>query len=232
MATTRRGLSGFTLSAVAHDVLRALADASFLPHQAGLALDAIVRAGYRRLISHRRMLQWTSAQALPGAGLKRPRVLMMSMALVSLASVIAALLMLRWMPSGLANASPWLAAWFLSPLAAWLLNLKPRVQERPLALPPADARFLREIARRTWRYFDDFVSADTSWLPPDNYQVSPRNELAMRTSPTNIGLWMAEPPGGARFRIPDRRPGHRKAHAHHADHRGAAALRRSPAELV
>jgi len=26
--------------------------------------------------------------------------------------------------------------------------------------------------------------------PTDNYQVSPRNHLAMRTSPTNIGLWM------------------------------------------
>ena len=190
MATTRRGLRGFALSAVAHDVLRALVDAAFLPHQAGLALDAIVRAVYRRFVSHRRMLQWTSAQALPGAGLKGPRVLMMSMTLVSFASVCAAFLMLRWMPSGLANAGPWLAAWFLSPLAAWLLNLKPRALERPLALPPADARFLREIARRTWRYFDDFVDAGTSWLPPDNYQVSPRNELAMRTSPTNIGLWM------------------------------------------
>jgi cyclic beta-1,2-glucan synthetase len=115
---------------------------------------------------------------------------MMSMALVSIASVVAAFLMLRGTPSGLANAGPWLAAWFLSPLAAWLLNLKPRAQQRPLALPPADARFLREIARRQWRYFDDFVSAETSWLPPDNYQVSPRNELAMRTSPTNIGLWI------------------------------------------
>ncbi|MGO9410402.1 MAG: GH36-type glycosyl hydrolase domain-containing protein [Spirochaetia bacterium] len=190
MATTRRGLRSFTLSSVAHDVLRALADAAFLPHQAGLALDAIIRAGYRRLISHRGMLQWTSAQALPGVDPRRPRVLMVSMALVSLASAITAFLMLRWMPSGLANASPWLAAWFLSPLAAWLLNLKPRAQGRPLALPPAEARFLREIARRTWRYFDDFVDAGTSWLPPDNYQVSPRNELAMRTSPTNIGLWM------------------------------------------
>ena len=46
------------------------------------------------------------------------------------------------------------------------------------------------MARRTWRYFSDFVGEATSWLPPDNYQVSPRNHLALRTSPTNIGLWM------------------------------------------
>ncbi len=190
MATTRRGLRSFTFSAVAHDVLRALVDASLLPHQAGLALDAIVRTGYRRFISHRKMLQWTSAQSLPGTGSKKRLLLMLSMGMVSLASVVAAFLLLRWVPSGLANAAPWLAIWFLSPLAAWILSFKPRVLARPVTLPPSDARFLREIARRTWRYFDDFVGADSSWLPPDNCQVSPLNELAMRTSPTNIGLWM------------------------------------------
>ena len=46
------------------------------------------------------------------------------------------------------------------------------------------------LRSRTWRYFSDFVNEETSWLPPDNYQVSYQNQLAMRTSPTNIGLWM------------------------------------------
>jgi cyclic beta-1,2-glucan glucanotransferase len=190
MATTRRGLRGFPLSGVARDVLRALADAAFLPHQAGLALDAIVRTGYRSLVSHRKMLQWTSTQELPGAGTKRPTVLMLSMAMATLVSAAVAFLLAIRVPSGLANAGPWLAVWLLSPIVAWILSIKPHARERPLALPPGDVRFLREIARRTWRYFDDSVSADTSWLPPDNYQVSPLNELAMRTSPTNIGLWM------------------------------------------
>ena len=190
MVTTRRGLRGFNLFDIAHDALRALADAAFLPHQAALALDAIVRAAYRGLFSHRGMLQWTSAQDFPDAGPRGPRAFMVGMTLISIGSAVAAFVMLRRMPSGFGNAAPWLAAWFLSPLAAWLLDAKPRAQERPVALPAPDARFLREVARRTWRYFDDFVSAETSWLPPDNYQVSPRNEVAMRTSPTNIGLWM------------------------------------------
>ena len=53
MATTRQGLKDFSFSKVAHDLLRAVADAALLPHQAGLALDAILRVWYRRLISHR-----------------------------------------------------------------------------------------------------------------------------------------------------------------------------------
>jgi cyclic beta-1,2-glucan synthetase len=80
--------------------------------------------------------------------------------------------------------------WFLSPLLGWLLNLRPAEQQRDCPLPETDHRFLRYVARRTWRYFSTFVSDDTSWLPPDNYQVSHQNRLAMRTSPTNIGLWM------------------------------------------
>ena len=39
-----------------------------------------------------------------------------------------------------------------------------------------------------WRFFDRFVSAETSWLAPDNFQDDPAPVVAMRTSPTNIGL--------------------------------------------
>ena len=57
-------------------------------------------------------------------------------------------------------------------------------------MTPDDRRFLRAVARRTWRYFDEFVSPQTSWLPPDNVQETPQREIFLRTSPTNIGLWM------------------------------------------
>ena len=57
-------------------------------------------------------------------------------------------------------------------------------------LTTADRRFLRATARRTWRYFDEFVGPHTSWLPPDNVQETPIREIFLRTSPTNIGLWM------------------------------------------
>src|SRR3569623_971289 len=44
------------------------------------------------------------------------------------------------------------------------------------------------LARRTWRYFDDFLGPDDNWLPPDNFQNYPAPMLASRTSPTNIGM--------------------------------------------
>jgi cyclic beta-1,2-glucan synthetase len=47
---------------------------------------------------------------------------------------------------------------------------------------------LRDIARKTWRYFEEFFSEQDNWLTPDNYQEYPGDVLAHRTSPTNIGM--------------------------------------------
>jgi len=190
MATTRQGLKSFSFSKVAHDLLRTVAEAALLPHQAGLALDAILRVWYRRLISRRGLLEWTSAQVTPWSAPRRQPLFVAFLGLASIFSGIVGWAVQRWMPSNLAMASPWLVLWFLSPLIGWLLILRPHAKRPQFLLPEKDLQFLRKVARRTWRYFSDFVSNETSWLPPDNYQVSYQNQLAMRTSPTNIGLWM------------------------------------------
>jgi cyclic beta-1,2-glucan synthetase len=198
MLTTRLGFKAFSPRLFLHDALRALADAALLPHQAVVALDSIFRAAYRTRVSHRNMLQWASAQSLSGGGPERPPLFAQTIALVAAvgAATIAAIAghgaaaagLARLAPESLMGAAPWLVAWALSPLVAWMLSLAPRLPHE--TLPESDKRFLFELSRRTWRYFDDLVGAETAWLPPDNYQVSPKDELALRTSPTNIGLWM------------------------------------------
>ena len=189
MATTREGLKYLDPSKVLHDLLRATADAALLPHQATVALDAIARVCYRRLISRRGLLEWT-AQATHWSASRKQPLFVASLALGSIFSLSVAWIIWAVMPASLLQAAPWLVLWFFSPLLGWLLSLRPVEQQLAQPLPEADRRFLRQVARRTWRYFSAFVSDDTSWLPPDNYQVSHQNRLAMRTSPTNIGLWL------------------------------------------
>ena len=53
-----------------------------------------------------------------------------------------------------------------------------------------DARALRLTARRTWRFFENFVTPADHMLPPDNFQEDPTPALAHRTSPTNLGLYL------------------------------------------
>ena len=189
MATTRRGLKYFSPPKLFHDLLRAAADASLLPHQATVTIDAIVRVCYRRLISRRGLLEWT-AQASHGSATQSQSLFVSRLALGTLFSALVGGAIWQIKPESLPQAAPWLVLWFLSPLLGLFLNLRPVEQHRTQPLPETDRRFLRQIARRTWRYFSTFVSEETSWLPPDNYQVAHQNCLAMRTSPTNIGLWL------------------------------------------
>ena len=51
-------------------------------------------------------------------------------------------------------------------------------------------RALRGVARRTWRFFETFVTPADQMLPPDNFQEDPVPVVAHRTSPTNLGLYL------------------------------------------
>ena len=84
------------------------------------------------------------------------------------------------------SSSPCLSSGSISPVAAWWISrpAKPAVAE----LSPQQQAFLRALARRTWRFFTDFVGPADNWLPPDNYQEYPAAAIASRTSPTNIGM--------------------------------------------
>ena len=61
-----------------------------------------------------------------------------------------------------------LLLWLSAPLLAWWIS-RPLVQ-RSAALSAEQTDFLRRLARRTWAFFDNFVTAEDNWLPPDNYQ--------------------------------------------------------------
>lgn len=189
-ATMGQGLKGITLAKIVHDLQRALVEVALLPYQAWLTLDAVARVFYRRYISRRLLLEWASYRAVHGRAQTRVPMFLLSMTLASLFSMIAGWAILRFQSASFWLACPWLMLWFLSVAVGWFLTSQPLVVQPKNMLSEEDRLFLRNIARRTWRYFGDFVNQETSWLPPDNYQVSHQDKLAMRTSPTNIGLYM------------------------------------------
>ncbi|RPI24945.1 MAG: cellobiose phosphorylase, partial [Chloroflexota bacterium] len=86
----------------------------------------------------------------------------------------------------LTSASPVLLLWVLSPYIVWWIN-RP-IPDTPDPLNEDQINLLRQVARRTWGFFERFVGPEDHWLPPDHYQESPVGTIAHRTSPTNIGL--------------------------------------------
>ncbi|MCA1602270.1 MAG: hypothetical protein LC776_11715, partial [Acidobacteria bacterium] len=160
----------------------------FLPHQAYLMLDAIVRTLYRKLISRRKLLEWvTAAQAERSARHDLPSFLWFMLP-AELLTLAAAVLNFLLKPSSLSVAAPFLVVWAMSPFVAYWISQRTAPNRRELA--DEDLRFARLVARRTWRFFETFVGAEDNWLPPDNFQEDPRPVIAHRTSPTNIGMLM------------------------------------------
>ncbi|HKB02708.1 MAG TPA: glucoamylase family protein [Gemmataceae bacterium] len=158
----------------------------FLANQAVIALDAVGRTLYRLFVTRKHLLEWeaaAAAEARLGGGLLS---FVVSMWMAVALSVGLAGLLLWVTPAALPAAAPWLAAWVLSPVIAYWVSRPLPDRDPPLSV--ADRMELRRTARKTWRFFETFVTDEDHWLPPDNYQEDPKGEIAHRTSPTNMGL--------------------------------------------
>ncbi|MFC5581561.1 GH36-type glycosyl hydrolase domain-containing protein [Rhodanobacter terrae] len=159
---------------------------AWLPHEVLYQLDAIVRTLWRMAISHRHLLQWQTSSEVERRSSNAPAALwrmMWSGPLLALGLTVALALQ---RPMVLLLAWPLLLLWLLSPSLAWWIS-QPRKPDT-FAPTPAQTRFLRALARRTWAFFETCVGPADHWLPPDNLQERPGPVIAHRTSPTNIGM--------------------------------------------
>ncbi len=159
---------------------------TFLPYDAFISLDAISRTLLRVLVTHKRLLEWqtsgdserTTRANLPG--------FYATMWIAPVVALATGLLLALMQPAQLSLALPLLCLWLAAPWIAWRISqpiesLKPDLTAEQLT-------FLRHTARKTWHFFETFVTAQENWLPPDNFQEAPSPTIASRTSPTNMGL--------------------------------------------
>ncbi|HEX3673385.1 MAG TPA: protein ndvB, partial [Rhizomicrobium sp.] len=161
----------------------------FLAHQAWLMVDAVGRTLFRLFIRRRRLLEWvTAAQTNDDSQFDSRSLVTQIAASIAFAAALGAILYYSGQRIWVIEA-PLVALWVLSPLVARWASLPPPV-EGHMAITVANALSLRLIGRRTWRFFERFVTADDNMLPPDNFQEDPRPVIAHRTSPTNIGLYL------------------------------------------
>ncbi|HTC77420.1 MAG TPA: hypothetical protein VK657_02335, partial [Terriglobales bacterium] len=170
-------------------LLRSVLAVIFLPDYAAMALDAIARVAYRRIASHRLLLEWETAQDAHRRAKNQERQFVLGRLWIPAVSGLLLAGAAFQGTSAMVAVAPFLLLWALFPAAVIVINRSAK-SRRGGILTADDRRFLRTAARRTWRYFDDFVGPETFWLPPDNVQETPMREIFLRTSPTNIGLWM------------------------------------------
>jgi cyclic beta-1,2-glucan synthetase len=166
-----------------------LLSVAFLADHAWRMGDAIVRTLVRLFTTRRHLLEWTTAAQSTGSPRLDLRGFYRGMARgVSLALMITAGAVVLAPPSW-PLILPFALLWLAAPGLAMWASRSPTIAGR-LAVSDPDARDLRLIARRTWRFFETFVTPSENMLPPDNFQENPKPVVAHRTSPTNIGLYL------------------------------------------
>ena len=184
-------------SAVARDARTSLKQLvitlAFLPHQAWTSIDAIVRTLWRVAVSKRHLLEWQTASGVERSLSSARRTTWRALTPQLVIALIAALQVALTAAfrdgnavTGVLVSAPFLMLWLAAPALANFLDRAPSQPARELP-PDARGQALR-YALLHWRFFDRFVGPRTNGLVPDNFQEDPAPVIALRTSPTNIGL--------------------------------------------
>lgn len=156
-----------------------------LPFEAVQNLDAIFKSNWRMLFSHKKLLQWTPSKSSRSQqkNLQQSYAYMWPSVVVP---IIIGIFILIFNPSVIFVAAPILLLWMAAPAIAWWVSKPAGKMSADLSVQ--NQELLRRYARKTWSYFEEFVTEKDNWLAPDNFQEQPVESLAHRTSPTNIGL--------------------------------------------
>jgi cyclic beta-1,2-glucan synthetase len=128
----------------------------------------------------RRLLEWTTA-AQAAYLQSNWRTLVRQLAGSSIFGIAALIAIPAYGQDCWPVAVPFIAMWAISPLLARWASETPALAEH-MAMSAAERQELRLVARRTWRFFETFITADNHMLPPDNFQEDPKPVVARRTS--------------------------------------------------
>jgi len=159
-----------------------------LPYEAYYTLIAILRTTWRMVISHKKLLEWN-----PSSVEERMNPASLAASFSSMWFEPALALGIFYFlfssdPNRIAVAIPILLLWMSAPLVTWWMS-RP-ISRQSSALSNDQILYLRVLSRKTWGFFEKYVTEEDNWLPPDNFQEKPTPVIAHRTSPTNIGLYL------------------------------------------
>ncbi len=159
-----------TFTEIQRAIYRYILDIVLLPDIANLETNAFVKALYRMKISHLYLLEWTTANEAENKSKLSIQEYYLSMIFTTIVGIFT-------MPY------PFSFLWIFAPLIMYLMSKKEK--EITSKISKENTEYLLEVGKKTWNYFKENM---TNYLVNDNYQENRRNEVAKRTSSTNIGL--------------------------------------------
>ena len=151
-----------------------------LPQNAIISADATIRAIWRKYVSHKKLLEWTTA-----AQTDKSSTSLLSFTQIYLFPVFIGITLL------FANND--LSKVYGITLVLSLLIIRysdiPYRYRAPIINESKRSEISTQLAAM-WQFYEDYATEAEHYLPPDNVQFAPVFRICHRTSPTNIGLML------------------------------------------
>lgn len=154
-----------------------------LPREAYLYIDSIVRALYRMLISHKKLLNWIASHDVKKREDLNSYIKFFTINYIVAFGIIGLTLIFKSEYFILTSSIAFL--WVLGPIIMYFMGKRLKTDEKELKKDEKDE--IKEIAYKTWGFFKDLLKEETNYLIPDNYQYNRRQRIDSRTSTSNIG---------------------------------------------
>ncbi len=159
-----------------------------IPYKSYIAISAFLTSIYRMLISHKKLLEWTTGEMLQKSSKDSLIYYFTNMIFNVIVGIIIIFAPCKLDLKSFLDLKSLIGIMFvLSPILAYLLGKDHLLGRHRKLDNKAEAEIL-EVAKRTWNFFDNMMTKVNNFLPTDNYQENRRYKIANRTSSTNIGL--------------------------------------------
>lgn len=158
----------------------------FLPYQSYLIVRAVLVTLWRVFITRKNLLEWVTSAAEERKNNNSLQSYVLEMQSSMWIGVAVFLLALYFKSEAVVLSFIFFVFSLSAPYVAYLISQK--TADKAYVIAKEDVFEISRIARKTWRYFEDFANAENNYLAPDNFQEDSPNGVAHRTSPTNIGL--------------------------------------------
>ena len=165
------------LNSVTISFIRSILQIVFLPYETIKNIDSIVRSLYRMKYKTK-LLEWVTSEESE----KNSKTELIYYFKEMKINIIFGIIFLIF-PNIISKILGFV--WLFGPCIAWYISLE---RKKEYEITDNDKRYLREIAKRTWNFFERYINEENNYLMPDNYQEDRNNKIVNRTSSTNIGL--------------------------------------------
>ena len=151
-----------------------------LPYKAYVSAKSIIKTIYRTTISKKHLLEWTTSEE---AEIKAKVDIFSYYKHMIINVILGIILFLICKKTAIISV-----LWLVIPYIMYRLSKEECNKSSIEVLNKEQKDYIVDLAKKTWSFFEDYLTEENNYLITDNYQEDRKNKIVLRTSSTNIGL--------------------------------------------